>query len=479
MRRRCPRPSRPAPLWQLQGSSYAPGGVGAPCPVPARPPGCARLCLPRALAAAAAAGPLGSGPGTPSAAGEGALAGSARGPAWPGLPLRWGAAEPAARRPPRPLPALPPRSAPPRLPPPPSLQPSSAWAHPPTARAPLRTVPASRLGPRLPSAPSGVGLAPLDPRPAGRTGKAWPWPAPGPALQPHLAPRPDKGGQPGALRDGARGAQRLEVRRPLSSPPPCRRTRRSAAFAPSASHPGPRRGSPPPRPPTSRRPRTFLRADTVPARALAALSGVYPRPLSSALAFSFWDPVSLCLSVSESLGGLSDLENGLGSPPPLEEASKTHSECPHALMPLSVMPRGLGCVAGNGELRAPTPAPPVAPCPPIRPQASALPQQPRWHRAALSRPAQPLFVPTARFSLYWQEGFSRLWRRRFETRGILGFPPSLLPSSTRCSRSLASLWSLLDSALHAVPTSQAAGTQNCPGLRSVPPLCGQAERIWE
>lgn len=46
MRRRCPRPSRPAPLWQLQGSSYAPGGVGAPCPVPARPPGCARLCLP-------------------------------------------------------------------------------------------------------------------------------------------------------------------------------------------------------------------------------------------------------------------------------------------------------------------------------------------------------------------------------------------------------------------------------------------------
>lgn len=269
------------------------------------------------------------------------------------------------------------------------------------------------------------------------------------------------------------------MRRPLSSPPPCRRTRRSAAFAPSASHPGPRRGSPPPRPPTSRRPRTFLRADTVPARALASLSGVYPRPLSSALAFSFWDPVSLCLSVSESLGGLSDLENGLGSPPPLEEASKTHSECPHALMPLSVMPRGLGCVAGNGELRAPTPAPPVAPCPPIRPQASALPQQPRWHRAALSRPAQPLFVPTARFSLCWQEGFSRLWRRRFETRGILGFPPSLLPSSTRSSRSLASLWSLLDSALHAVPTSQAAGTQNCPGLRSVPPLCGQAERIWE
>lgn len=46
MRHRCPRPARPTRSGQRRGGSYAPGGVGPPRPVPARPPGCARLCLP-------------------------------------------------------------------------------------------------------------------------------------------------------------------------------------------------------------------------------------------------------------------------------------------------------------------------------------------------------------------------------------------------------------------------------------------------
>ena len=65
--------------------------------------------------------------------------------------------------------------------------------------------------------PQALGPEPLGPRPAGQTGKAWPWPAPGPALLPHLVARPDKGGLPGALRSQARWGPRLEVRMLLSS----------------------------------------------------------------------------------------------------------------------------------------------------------------------------------------------------------------------------------------------------------------------
>ena len=106
---------------------------------PAAPAFVYLLCLPRALAAAAAARPLGSRTGTPSAAGKGALAGSALGPARPRAAPRLGAAEPSPRHPSLSPPRVP-APFPPARPPPPSLQPRSASAHPPAARAPLREV---------------------------------------------------------------------------------------------------------------------------------------------------------------------------------------------------------------------------------------------------------------------------------------------------------------------------------------------------
>lgn len=265
------------------------------------------LCLPRALAAAAAR-PLGSRPGTPSAAGEGARAGSALGRARPGAGPRPGAAESAPRHPSlvpsscsRPLPPARP------LPLPPSpAQPGHILLPPAhlSARSPLHS---SALGcARLPQA---LGPSPLGVRPAGRTGKAWPWPAPGPALPPHLAARLDKGGLPGALRGGARRGLRLEVRMLLSSLP-------CGPLDPSVRPSAPRLlAAPPPcswlrswplRPPAFRRTLTFPRSDTASRAPSLPSLGRGSRPLSSALACSLWDMVSLCLSVSESPGGLSD-----------------------------------------------------------------------------------------------------------------------------------------------------------------------------
>jgi hypothetical protein len=110
------------------------------------------LCLPRARAAAAAR-PLGSGPRTPSAAGAGAPAGSALGPAGQGLPLRGGQWSPRPGAPPlappRPLPRAPaPAPAPsPFLPAP--LSPGTSSCRPRTSRR----GPGSALGSRRPSVP--------------------------------------------------------------------------------------------------------------------------------------------------------------------------------------------------------------------------------------------------------------------------------------------------------------------------------------
>lgn len=170
-RSRCATAARAPPVPRAPGSTEATLTHReewtrlAPCPLgrPAAPAFVCLLCLPRALAATAAR-PLGSGPGTPSAAGEGAPAGSAQGPAGPGAAPQPGAAEPTPTAPPPPPPSAP---APSRAPAPsPSLQPLSAWAHPPAARAPRLAVPASQLGPPLRSAPAGA--RPRAPRPPPR-----------------------------------------------------------------------------------------------------------------------------------------------------------------------------------------------------------------------------------------------------------------------------------------------------------------------
>ncbi|XP_006866494.1 PREDICTED: basic proline-rich protein-like [Chrysochloris asiatica] len=190
---------------------------------PAAPAFVCLLCLPRALAVEAAR-PLGSRPGTPSAAGEGAPAGSARGPARPGAAPSAGGRR--ARSPPL-LPALSPRSRPlSSLPlrPLPSrpTQPGHILCRPRTSRRRLRSAarPSTALGPRGRTVPNPWAPAPS----AGQVRHGLCPPLAPPSRLPHLAARPDKGGLPGALRGGARGGLRLEAPLQPPSPPTFRRT---------------------------------------------------------------------------------------------------------------------------------------------------------------------------------------------------------------------------------------------------------------
>ncbi|XP_070329846.1 transcription initiation factor TFIID subunit 4-like [Odocoileus virginianus] len=131
---------------------------------PAAPAFVYLLCLPRALAAAAAARPLGSRTGTPSAAGEGALAGSALGPARPRAAPRLGAAKPSPP-PPLPLPSpcsRPLPSRPPTSPFPPaqlslgtsSCRPRTSPRGPGFAALPSAALGSRRRSARSPSAPA-------------------------------------------------------------------------------------------------------------------------------------------------------------------------------------------------------------------------------------------------------------------------------------------------------------------------------------
>lgn len=163
---RCPPPVPRVP-GPRRGGFYAPGGAGPPRPVPTRPLGCARLCLPPLSAPRPGGGTEAS--GERAASGErswlGRSARSARGSTRPGAGPRREVAEPGG---PSYVPSL-------RAVPAPRSLPPSQPEQPPATRAPLP----SALGcARLPQA---LGPAPSVPSPSARQvrlGSARPRPRP-------------------------------------------------------------------------------------------------------------------------------------------------------------------------------------------------------------------------------------------------------------------------------------------------------------
>lgn len=111
-RHRCPRPRPSHAPRAAPRRSYAPGGVGPPLPVPARPPGCARtvylLCLPAPSRRRRRLGLWGSRTGTPSAAGKGRAGRERAGPgSAQGCPRLGGSGALSPPPPPSPLPCFP------------------------------------------------------------------------------------------------------------------------------------------------------------------------------------------------------------------------------------------------------------------------------------------------------------------------------------------------------------------------------------